>query len=59
MKKVYADKSIDINKGPFPAPSNLTTELDCSRYYGAQRDTIPASQKMAQPTTNDLNKEDI
>jgi penicillin-binding protein 1A len=59
MKKVYADKSIDINKGPFPAPADLRIELDCSRYYGAQRDTIPADQKMAQPTTNDLNKEDI
>jgi penicillin-binding protein 1A len=59
MKKVYADKSIDINKGPFPVPSNLTIELDCSRYYGAQRDTIPYEQKMAQPTTNDLNKEEI
>jgi len=59
MKKVYADKSIDINTGPFPAPSQLTTELDCSKYYGAQRDTIPADQKMAQPTTNDLNKDDI
>jgi penicillin-binding protein 1A len=59
MKKVYADKSIDINKGPFPVPSDLKIELDCSRYYGAQRDTIPADQKMAQPTTEDLNKEDI
>ncbi|RZK40353.1 MAG: penicillin-binding protein [Hymenobacter sp.] len=59
MKKVYADKNIDINKGPFPVPADLKIELDCSRYYGAQRDTIPADQKMAQPTTNDLNKEDI
>jgi penicillin-binding protein 1A len=59
MKKVYADKSIDINKGPFPVPADLRIELDCSKYYGAQRDTIPADQKMAQPTTNDLNKEDI
>jgi penicillin-binding protein 1A len=59
MKKVYADKSIDINKGPFPVPRDLKVELDCSKYYGAQRDTIPADQKMAQPTANDLNKEDI
>jgi penicillin-binding protein 1A len=60
MKKVYADKSIDINTGPFPVPSHpLSIELDCSRYYGAQRDTIPYEQKMAQPTANDLNKEDI
>ncbi|MBJ6144169.1 transglycosylase domain-containing protein [Hymenobacter sp. BT559] len=59
MKKVYANKSIDINTGPFPAPRDLKIELDCSKYYGAQRDTIPADQKMAQPTTIDLNKEDI
>jgi len=59
MKKVYADKSIDINKGPFPVPADLKIELDCSKYYGAQRDTIPADQKMAQPTTDDLNKEEI
>jgi len=59
MKKVYADKSIDINTGPFPVPSHLNTELDCSKYYGAQRDTIPADQKMAQPSAIDLNKEDI
>ncbi len=59
MKKVYADKSIDINTGPFPVPSTLNIELDCSKYYGAQRDTIPYDQKMAQPTANDLNKEDI
>ncbi|MGI4743769.1 MAG: transglycosylase domain-containing protein [Janthinobacterium lividum] len=60
MKKVYADKSIGINTGPFPPPAApLSIELDCSRYYGAQRDTIPADQKMAQPTTNDLDKEDI
>ena len=59
MKKVYADKSIDINTGPFPAPRDLNIELDCSKYYGAQRDTIPYEQKMAQPTANDLNKEDI
>jgi penicillin-binding protein 1A len=59
MKKVYADKSIDINTGPFPVPSTLNIELNCSKYYGAQRDTIPYEQKMAQPTTDDLNKEDI
>ncbi|MGI4819926.1 MAG: transglycosylase domain-containing protein [Janthinobacterium lividum] len=60
MKRVYADKSIGINTGPFPLPRQpLTIELDCSKYYGAQRDTIPAAQKMAQPTSTDLDDKDI
>jgi penicillin-binding protein 1A len=60
MKKVINDKSISINTQPFPAPAApLTIELDCSKYYGAQRDTIPNDQKMAQPTANDLDDKDI
>ncbi len=60
MKKVYADKSLDIDRGPFPAPAQpLTIELDCSKYYGGQRDTIPADQKMVQPTLDPLDNKDI
>jgi penicillin-binding protein 1A len=59
MKKIYADKSIDLNTQPFPKPAKLEIELDCSKYYGAQRDTIPADQKMAQPTVGDLDDKDI
>jgi len=60
IKKVYANKSIDFDTHPFPLPSKpLTIELDCSKYYGAQRDTIPADQKMAQPTLDALDDKDI
>jgi penicillin-binding protein 1A len=60
MKKVYADKSLDIDRGPFPAPATpLTIELDCSKYYGGQRDTIPSDQKMVQPTLDPLDDKDI
>lgn len=61
MKKVYADKSIGINTGPFPKPAKpLSIEIDCSRYYsGAPRDTIPYDQKLDQTELEDLNDEDI
>jgi penicillin-binding protein 1A len=60
IKKVYANKSIDFDTHPFPLPSKpLTIELDCSKYYGGQRDTIPADQKMAQPTADALDDKDI
>jgi penicillin-binding protein 1A len=60
IKKVYANKNIDFDTKPFPLPSKpLTIELDCSKYSGAQRDTIPADQKMAQPTTDALDDKDI
>ncbi len=61
MKKVYADKSIDIAKGPFPKPPKpLSVETDCSRYYeGAAQDTIPSDQKLNQVQLDDLSEEDI
>ncbi|MEJ7661914.1 MAG: hypothetical protein WKG07_21215 [Hymenobacter sp.] len=61
MQKVYADKSLDIDTGPFPLPSTpLTIELDCSKYYGAgQQDTIPSDQKMTQPKLDVLDDKDI
>ncbi|AII51658.1 penicillin-binding protein 1A [Hymenobacter sp. APR13] len=62
MKKVYADKSIGINTGPFPKPSKpLDVEIDCSRYYNGatQRDTIPYDQKLDQVELGDLSEEDI
>jgi penicillin-binding protein 1A len=62
MRKVYADKSIGINTGPFPKPEKpLSIEIDCSRYYGggAQRDTIPYDQKLNQVDLNDLKDQDI
>lgn len=60
MKKMYADKNIDIAKGPFPKPDTLSVEIDCSRYYnGAQRDTIPYDQKLNQANLDDLDDEEI
>jgi penicillin-binding protein 1A len=62
MKKAYADKSLDLNTGPFPKPAQLTIETDCSRYYGAPgspQDTIPNSEKLNQVRLEDLRGEDI
>ena len=61
MRKVYADKRLDIDTGPFPAPKDpLTVQLDCAQYNGAgQQDTIPYDQKMAPVTLDELNKRDI
>jgi penicillin-binding protein 1A len=60
MKKVYANKNIGISTAPFPKPTGpLSIEIDCSKYYGGQRDTIPYDQKMNRPDLDDLNGEDI
>ncbi|SHI33821.1 penicillin-binding protein 1A [Hymenobacter daecheongensis DSM 21074] len=60
MRKVYADKSIGISTAPFPKPAQpLSIEIDCSRYYGGQRDTIPYDQKLNQTDLEDLNDQDI
>lgn len=60
MQKVYKDKSIGISTAPFPKPAApLTIEIDCSKYYGGQRDTIPYDQKLRTPDPTDLDDEDI
>jgi len=60
MQKVYKDKSIGISTAPFPKPTApLTIEIDCSKYYGGQRDTIPYDQKMAPVELGDLDDKDI
>jgi len=63
MRKVYANKnnikSVDIDTGPFPKPAALSIEIDCSRYNGGQRDTIPYEQKLNQADLDDLDDEDI
>ncbi|GAA4002359.1 transglycosylase domain-containing protein [Hymenobacter fastidiosus] len=60
MRKVYADKSIGISTAPFPKPTQpLSIEVDCSRYYGGQRDTIPYDQKLNQAELPDLDDQDI
>ena len=32
MKKVYADKELNVAKGPFPKPEVVTIQTDCSAY---------------------------
>ncbi|MCB2409355.1 penicillin-binding protein 1A [Hymenobacter lucidus] len=60
MRKVYADKSIGVSTAPFPKPAQpLSIEIDCSRYYGGQRDTIPYDQKLNQTDLQDIDDEDI
>ncbi len=60
MQKVYKDKTLGVNTGPFPKPAApLSIEIDCSRYYGGTRDTIPADQKMQVPDAGDLDDKDI
>jgi penicillin-binding protein 1A len=60
MRKVYADKSIGISTAPFPKPAApLSIEIDCSKYYGGQRDTIPYDQKLNPTDLDDLNDQDI
>ena len=60
MQKVYKDKSIGISTAPFPKPTApLSIEIDCSKYYGGQRDTIPDAQKLDRRDPLDLSEEDI
>ena len=60
MQKVYKDKSIGVSTAPFPLPAKpLSIELDCSKYYGGQRDTISYDQKLTPADPSALDKEDI
>ncbi|MGY2133860.1 penicillin-binding protein 1A [Hymenobacter sp. HD11105] len=60
MRKVYADKNLDVSKAPFAKPERpLSIEIDCSRYYGGQRDTIPYDQKLNQTDLDALNGQEI
>ncbi|SMB85694.1 glycosyl transferase family 51 [Hymenobacter roseosalivarius DSM 11622] len=60
MRKVYGDKALDVSKEPFPKPAQpLSIEIDCSRYYGGQRDTIPLDQKLNQTDLDILNGQEI
>ncbi|WP_018476166.1 penicillin-binding protein 1A [Pontibacter roseus] len=57
MKKVYADKSLDVSKDPFPKPSvPLSVELDCSKYNGGiQVDSAQQDEFYQLPTEIDLD----
>lgn len=44
MKKVYADKQLNVPKGPFPRPEVVTIQTDCSSYGKAgeeDEDSLP------------------
>jgi penicillin-binding protein 1A len=57
MQKVYADKSLDISKDPFPKPlAPLSVELDCARYNGGlPSDSIQQDEFLKLPTDLDLD----
>ncbi|TYZ12537.1 penicillin-binding protein [Hymenobacter lutimineralis] len=61
MKQVYKNnKEIGISTQDFPVPQQpLSIEIDCARYYGGQRDTIPPDQKLNQVDLDDLSDQDI
>ena len=39
MKKVYADKDLDVSSGDFPRPDNLSIEVNCDNYGKASSET--------------------
>ncbi len=57
MQKVYADKSLDVSRDPFPKPSTpLSVELDCSKYNsGAPVDSTRQDEFLQLPTELDLD----
>jgi penicillin-binding protein 1A len=60
MQKVYKDKSIGISTAPFPKPTKpLSVELDCTKYYQGQRDTISYDQKLTPTDPSELEDADI
>lgn len=40
MQKVYKDKEINLNTGPFEAPKELNIEIDCSRYQNPSENKL-------------------
>jgi len=58
MQKVYADKSLDVSKDPFPKPSTpISVELDCDKYnQGAMPvDSLQQDEFLNLPTEIDLD----
>lgn len=58
MQKVFADKSLDVSKGPFLKPSTpLSVELDCSVYNqgGMPVDSSQQSEFLQLPSEIDLD----
>ena len=63
MQQVYKNnkaKDLDIDTKDFPMPEKpLSIEIDCSKYYGGQRDTIPYEQKQNQIDLQDIDRSNI
>lgn len=59
MQKVYADKTLDVSKDPFPKPSTpLSVELDCARYNGPMPvDSSQMEEFLQLPAEIDLDAE--
>ena len=46
MKKVYADKDLEISSGAFPRPENLSIEIDCANYGKKNEDSQNTSEEL-------------
>jgi penicillin-binding protein 1A len=60
MQRVYADKTLDVSKGPFPKPlTPLSVELDCAKYNssGMPMDSAQQDEFLLMPTEIDLDAE--
>jgi len=60
MQKVYADKTLDVSKEPFPKPlAPLSVELDCAKYNsgGMRIDSTQQDEFLRLPTEIDLDAE--
>jgi penicillin-binding protein 1A len=58
MQKVYADKSLDVSKAPFPKPlAPLSVELDCAKYNSGAMpvDSSQQDEFLQMPTEIDLD----
>jgi len=46
MKKVYADKELEVSSGDFPRPENLSIEIDCDNYGEKNEDSQNTSDEL-------------
>ncbi|MCJ7756914.1 MAG: hypothetical protein MUP24_02110, partial [Gillisia sp.] len=46
MKKVYADKELEVSSGAFPRPENLSIEIDCDNYGEKNEDSQNTSDEL-------------
>ncbi|MGV3541428.1 MAG: penicillin-binding protein 1A [Rufibacter sp.] len=51
MKKVYADKNLNVSKAPFPKPANLSVQINCNTYNNgpAPADSVQQEQILTLP----------